>query len=260
MTVLDVYDMWQTLMSLCNVQQNGQIRPTTDFINWYNAVNVEMFHAKCGAFQLGQQITDETNPFHKTIIVPCANVAGRNYVVAAYPADYEYLIDLRVIRQKDERACGSLEKFPIIDGNGKAKMYTDPDYAAMAQQYAAMGLVEEQLQVIDSQRFGSCLTHPTKGPTWDEPKATQDGTGIKIAPMGVQAVVLDYFATPVNATFAFTISAQDIVIYNAGGSTQLQWTNVVKNEFLNELGKKYASYIGDMQLYQQFNENKKQLV
>jgi hypothetical protein len=260
MTTLDVFDMWQNTMSLCNVSQNGQIRPVTDFINWYNQVNVQIFHDKCAAFQLGQQMTDELSPFHKTVIVPCVTVAGRNYVVAPYPSDYEYLADLRIIRQKDERACGSLEKLPIIDGSGKAKMYTDPDYAQMAQVYAAMGLVEETVWVIDTQRWGKCLTHKKKGPTWDNPKSTQDGTGIKIAPMGVQAVVMDYFATPRNATFIYTISEQDIIIYNGAVSQQLQWTNVIKNEFLVELCKKYATFVGDQALYQQFNEDKKQLV
>jgi hypothetical protein len=260
MTVLDVYDMWQSLMSLCNVQQNGQIRPVTDFLSWYNTVNVKLFREKCGAFQLGQQVTDETSPFHKTVIVPCTAVTGRNYTVAAYPADYEYLIDVRIIRQKEDGACGSLEKFPIIDGTGKTKLYTDSDYAAMAQQYAAMGLIENLVWVIDSQRFGACLSHSTKAPTWDEPKATQDGTGIKVAPLGVQAIVLDYFATPQNATFNYTISSEDIVIYVPSGSQQLQWTNVIKDEFLLNLGLKYAKYIGDMALYQQFEADLKNMV
>jgi hypothetical protein len=258
MTQINIYDMWLNTMSLCNVQQNGQIRPASDFQGWYNDVSVELFHKKVAEYQLGQQVTDELNPFHKTVIVPVASVPGRNYGVAILPADYENLIDIRIIRQKSEYVCGSIEKLPIIDGKGKSVMYTDPDYAAMVQQYAGMGLVEKTVYVLDSQRWGSCLEHPDKGPSYDNPKATQDGTGFKIAPVGVQAIVLDYFSTPTNAVFAYTISAQDIVIYNAAGSTQLQWTNIIKNEFLNELVKKYAAAIGNMELYQQYDNNKKQ--
>lgn len=256
---IDIYDMWLNTMSLCNVQQNGQIRPVSDFQAWYNEVNVLLFHAKAGKFQLGQQVTDELSPFHTTVIVPVTKVQGRNYGVIPYPADYEYLVDLRVIRQKTEAVCGSLENLPIIDSGGKTIKYTDPDFAQMVQAYAGMGLVEETINVVDSQRFGSCLAHPIKGPTWDSPKASQDGSGMKIAPVGVQAVVLDYFRTPASAIFGYTISNQDIVIYDSLTSTQLEWTNVIKNEFLVELVKKYASAVGNTELYQQYDNNKKQL-
>lgn len=257
-TTLDIYDMWQSTMSLCNVQQNGQIRPVTDFLSWYNSVNVEKFHEKAGKFQLGQQVTDELNPFHKTVIIPIQRVPGRNYGVAILPADYEYLTDVRVIAQKEEFVCGSLDKLPIIDGAGKSVQYADPDYAQMIQQFANMGVVENTINMVDAQRWGACLTHPDKGPTASEPKCTQDSTGIKVAPVGVAGIVLDYFRTPRNATFNYTIS-NDIVIYNQIGSVQLEWTNVIKNEFLVELVKKYAAYVGDNALYQQYDNNKAQL-
>jgi len=260
MTVIDIYDIWQKLMSYCNVQQNGQIRPQTDFQNWYNAVNTEMFHAKAAKYQLGQQVTDELSPFHDSVIVNVTMQAGKNYGIIPYPANYEYLVDLRIIRQKDEAECGSLEQLPIIDSGGKTQSFTDPDYAQLVQQYAGMGLVEETVNVVDNQQWGACLSHPMKGPSWDSPKSTQDGSGIKIAPKGIQAVVLDYFHTPRKAVFAYTISAGDIVIYNAGGSTQLEWTGVIENEFLVRLAMKYASAIGDMQLYQQYDNSLKQLL
>lgn len=254
MTVINIYDIWQKLMSLCNVQQNGQIRPQTDFQNWYNTVNTEMFHAKAAKFQLGQQVTDELSPFLSTVICPVIN----GYV--QLPADYEYIADLRIIRQKAETTCSPLGKFPVIDGKGNSVMYTDPDYAKMIQQYASMGVVERSVTIIDNQRWAACLDHARKGPTWDNPKATQNENGFKIAPKMVQGIVMDYFHTPQNAVFAYTISAQDIVIYNSAGSTQLEWTNVIENEFLTRLAMKYASAIGDNALYSQFENNLKLLV
>lgn len=259
-TPLDIFDMLQNTWTLCNVQQGGEIRPVSDFQNWYNQVNVEMFHNKVAKYQLGQQVTDELDPFHKTAIVNCSRVPGRNYSAMPFPADFENFIDLRVIRQKSENACGSIDNMLIINGDGESVQYVDPDYAQMVQQYAGMGLVEEGVYVVDSQRWGSCLAHATDGPTYDEPKATQDGTGMKIAPAGVQAVVLDYFSTPVNAVFAYTVGPGDIVEYNAAGSTQLQWTNVIKNEFLIRLVMKYAAFVGDSSLYQQYENNLKLLV
>lgn len=260
MTVIDIFDIWQKLMSLCNVQQNGQIRPQTDFQNWYNAVNTEMFKAKVAKFQLGQQVTDELAPFHSTVIIMTSAVSGRNYMVAAYPGDYENLIDIRIIRQKSEAICDDLGQFPIIDGSGKSAMYTDPDYAVFAQVFAQMGIVEETTNVVEAAKWGGCLSHPTKGPTWNEPKATQDKDGIKIAPKGVTGIVMDYFHTPRKAVFAYTIGAGDIAVYNPGGSIQLEWTSVIENEFLIRLAMKYASAIGDSQMYAQYENNLKQLI
>lgn len=250
--------MWQSTMSLCNVQQGGQIRPVTDFLSWYNSVNVDKFREKVGGFQLGQQVTDELNPFHTTVIVPLVKVPGRNYSVAALPANYEYLADVRIIAQKSEYVCGSIDRLPIIDGKGVAVPYTDPDYAAMISQFANMGVIEKTINMVDAQRWGACLDHKDKGPTVNNPKATQDATGIKVAPVGVAGIVLDYFRTPRNATFAYTIS-NDIVIYDPANSQQLEWTNVIRNEFLVELVKKYASFVGDNALYAQYDNNKSQL-
>lgn len=250
---LDVFDIWQKLMSLCNVQQGGQIRPQTDFQNWYNAVNTMLFHAKCSKFQLGQQVTDELSPFLTTKAV----LVTAGYVVL--PADYAYLADVRIIRQKDENVCNSLQQLPIIDGTGKSRKFVDPDYAKMVQAYAGMNLVEKTVNVIDNQQWGDCLNHARKGPTWNNPKATQNEGGFKIAPVGIQAVVLDYFHTPRNAIFAYTVGSGDIVQYNSAGSTQLEWTSVIENEFLAELQKKYAAAVGDMGLYQQADNDKKML-
>jgi len=255
MTAIDVYDIWQKLMSLCNVQQNGQIRPQTDFLNWYNTVNSEMFIAKAAKFQLGQQVTDELAPFHSSVILKTAAVSGRNYMVARYPSDYEYLIDVRVIRQKEENVCSALEDLPIIDNGGKQVPYDDPDYAEMRKQFADMGVIESTVNVVEAAKWGGCLAHPSKGPTWLSPKATQDKDGIKIGPKGVQAIVLDYFHTPRKATFSYTIGTGDIVIYNSSGSTQLEWTAIIENEFLVRLGMKYAMAIGDTAMYQQFEKD-----
>jgi hypothetical protein len=213
-----------------------------------------MFHAKAAKFQLGQQVTDELSPFLSSVICPVIN----GYV--QLPADYEYIADLRIIRQRDESTCKPLGKLPIIDGNGESVKFTDPDYAKMIQQYASMGVVQKSVTIIDNQRWASCLEHPRKGPTFDNPKATQNENGFAIAPSMVQGVVMDYFHTPRNAVFAYTISAADIVIYSPGGSTQLEWTNVIQNEFLIRLGMKYAKFVGETTLYQQFENDLKNLV
>lgn len=263
MTLIDVFDTWQKIMSEVNVQQGGQIRPQIDFQNWYNAINLEIFHEKAAKIQLGQQNSDELLlPFLKTVIIPVAIQSGMPWDLVSYPADYEYFSSMRVLRAKDVDTCmNNRDKSPeILLATGKSLRYTDPDYAAMLQKYAGNDMTEGIVYLADNQRWESVLSHVTKGPTYQKPKATQYSGGYKIAPKGIQAVILDYLRTPRSAVFAYTIGDGDIVQYNSGGSTQLEWSNVIQNEFLTRLKKKYGVYVQDGAIYQAGAAEKKELV
>ena len=260
MTTLDIFDMWQSTMSEVNVQQGGQIRPQIDFQNWYNAINQEIFHEWCANVELNQQNTDELSVFLTPVNVVVTPRPGSPYDFIALPPNYEYFSNMKIIRQKDENTCCFKEGLPIIDGSGKCRQYEDPDFAEMRQSVAGSGLITKLVVKVDTQRWDSCLEHPTKGPTFDNPKVVQVQGGFYIAPKGIQGVILEYYQTPQNALFAYTIVSGDVIIYNLGGSTQLQWSNVLKNEFLTRLKKKYGIYVREGEVYQAANEDKKQLV
>jgi len=257
MTPIDIFDLWQSLLTEVNVQQNGQIPPFV-FQNWVNAVNVEIFSDKFDSYEKVQKESDEIKvPFLKTVSIPVTVGSGATYGVVAYPSDYEYFSSAMILRQRDEKECRNREPLPVIDQGGKCTKYTDPDYAQMAVQYAAENLVTREVQLIDNQRWDSCLNHTKKGPTYNDPKITQFDGGFKIAPAGVQLMVLDYLRTPRPCVFAYTITTDDILQYNASGSTQLQWSNILKQEFLTRLSKKYAKYTQSPEIYQMAEGDRK---
>lgn len=249
MTAINNYDTWLAIQQLVNVQQNGQIPPSV-FNTWYNEVNLGLFKKFAEEFSTNQVMNDLLSPFQKRVNILVGNVMGQNWGLANYPLDYEYFISSSILRQKEEDTCFLSSDFPVIDGNGKSKKYTDPDFSQMKVNYAGANIEENQLNLIDSQRWASCLTHPTKGPTWTDPKMTQFSGGFRVSPKGITSMVLAYLSTPVQSVFNYTISADDIAIYVPGTSVQLQWSVQALPFFLVELQKKYAAYVGSPEMFQ----------
>lgn len=260
MTTLNIYDLWQKLMSIVNVQQGGQIRPVTDFQNWLNAINLEIFHEWAAKMELNQQMTDELMPFKASANVMVNPSPGQPFGIMSVPSNYEYFVAARYLISRDNNEIGIQDKLPFIDGNGNCTQYVDPDYAALRAKYAGDNLEERNIQLIESQRWAAALGHVTKGPNVNRPYITQYSGGFKVAPKKISTVVLDYLRTPRNCVFAYTIGAGDIVVYNAGASTQLEWTNALQNEFLTRLVKKYGMHVREDSVYQMGNNDQKELV
>lgn len=260
MTVINIFDIWQKLMSRVNVQQGGQIRPVTDFEKWYNDASNLIFRRRLAAADLNQIIDDDLSPFLLSANVLCVNQVGQPYSIAAYPSDYVGFANMKILRQRDSERCGLAENLPIIDGDGKCKQYEDPDYAVMRQTFAGANLVETVVNKIDTGKWASCMSHDTKNPTYDSPKTTQFSSGFKVAPKGIPVVVLDYYKTPRAAVFGYTIGTGDTIIYDPNTSIQLEWSNTMENEFLVELEKAYGMAVREQGVYQMAENDKKSIV
>ena len=256
MTVINNYQTWLALLQLVNVQQNGQIPPTV-FNGWYNEVNKLVFKDLAEQFQLNQVLSDLLMPFRKAKLIQLLAQPGQNWSLLVVPDDYQYFVSASVLTQKQEDECFKDSNLPLIDGDGSAQKYTDPDFAQMAINYAGANIEEGLCQLIDAQRWPTCTTHKTKGPTLKSPKMTQFDKGFKVAPKGGVSLLLYYLSTPQDSIFNYTISNQDIAIYVPGTSQQLQWSDQVLPRFLAELQKKYAAYIGDNGMYQMGENDKK---
>jgi len=242
MTVINNYDTWIKSMRRVNVQQNGQMPPTV-FNGWYNEANQRLFRMMAAQYQTDQDSADLLMPFTKIVLLPVDPRPGQNWGLVTVPTDYEYFRGAAILTQKQEDECFSNSNLPIIDGDGKSKKYIDPDYAQMAANYVGANMEEGQIQLIDALRWQSCLTHHTKGATLAQPKATQYNQGFKIAPKGVVSVLLYYFSTPPDSVFAYTISDEDILIYDANASQQLLWSNQMQPQFLDIIEKLYYGYV-----------------
>lgn len=247
MTVINNYETWLQLCRLVNVQQNGQIPPSV-FNGWYNEVNKQLFRELCEQFQRDQILTDLLSPFMRTAFLQVIPQTGQNFGIMDAPSDYEYFITLTGLTQALEEECFSTKNLPIIDGTGKSAKYTDPDIAAMVREFASTKQIEGNIRLIDLQRWAACLSHSTKGATIQSPKALPIADGFKIAPKGVVSGLLYYFKTPVNSVFSYTISAQDIAIYDSAGSTQLEWSDQMQPWFLALLVKKYGLAVNQAEI------------
>ena len=256
MTVINNNTTRLALLQLVNVQQNGQIPPTV-FNTWYNEVNKLVFKDLAEQFQLNQVMSDLLMPFRKVKLIQLVAQPGQNWSLLIVPADYQYFVGASVLTQKQEDECFSDSNLPLIDNDGKSRKYVDPDFAQMVINYAGANIEEGSCQLIDAQRWQSCTTHKTKGPTLKSPKMTQFDKGFKVAPKGGVSVLLYYLSTPMESIFNYTISNQDIPIYVPGTSQQLEWSDQVLPRFLAELQKKYAVYIGDSSMYQTGENDKK---
>lgn len=251
MTTLDIYALWQAVMSEVNVQQNGQIRPVTDFTAWLNKTNDKMFRDRVASDELAQLYADDLVPFKKRVNVSVIAQSGMPYDLVPYPDDYEFFANMFILRQKDGTTCACDKTLPLYESkDGKCQQVVDPDYAAMEARYLGMNLTEVTVTKVDTGRWGSCLEHDTEGPTYDKPKTTQNSTGLFIAPKGLTTVVLDYYRTPRPAIFGYTISSQDIVIYDPLTSVQLEWSNTLQGQFIDEMKKIYSIRVNDTSTYQ----------
>jgi len=259
MTPLNTYDVYQSLLSEVNIQQRGQVRPVADFEKWYNKISMELFRERVAAAELSQQLDDDLAPFKKVLNIIITPQPGYPNDLVRYPSDYEGFAGASILRQRDggETRCNC--EYPIYKDDGECLKIVDPDYAAMQARYAGESLIEAVVTKIDTQRWNSCLNHANKQPTLKNPKIVQDGTGFRIAPKGITSMVLTYYRTPRNAVFGYTLSPEDIVIYDPLTSVDLEWSSTLKGEIMARLKKIYAGHVGDGEIYQQAQNDLNQL-
>jgi hypothetical protein len=255
---IDLGDLFYSLQSLCNVQQNGNIRPQTDFQNWVNDIQTEMFWEYVDEFQKNQQISDKLSPFLNYVNVAVTPISGSPTDLIPLPSNYGAFAMLSVLRQIDDGKCCCQENningdpVPILYNGTQWLNPSDPQYAQMAQQFKGTNLQESLIELIDTQFWDACLDHDIKRPTFKKPKCVQYSGGLRLAPKGITMVYLTYFTIPVPAVFSYTIS-NDIPIYNQSGSTQMLWNATLKDEFLRRLKIRYDKYIGDSAGFQMDN-------
>lgn len=258
MTNINTYDAYQALLSEVNIQQRGQVRPVADFEKWYNKINDELFRERVAAAELSQQLDDDLSPFKKVINIIVTPLPGQPYGLVRYPADYEGFANASILTQRvNETRCDC--EYPIYKDDGECLKIVDPDYAAMQALYAGEQLIESVVTKIDTQRWNSCLQHSYKQPTLRSPKIVQDSTGFKLAPKGITSVVLTYYRTPRKARFGYTLSPEDIVIYDPATSVDLEWSSTLTGEFIARLSKIYGKHVGDGEIYQMSQNDLNQL-
>ncbi len=246
---IDTFKLWSSFSSWANTFQGGFYRPQSDFILAVNNISNQVWTEKTDEAENNQQLNDELAVFLKTknCIVQNANSL---YGKIPYPDDYGafssarlLLYEGKTVGDKDCEVCGSK---PEADEEEKYQM---------VEKYLD-GLEEVDCSKIDNSKWAACLSHLTKGPTLNSPKLTQNKDGLVVAPRRVSVIVMDYYTTPRDAEFKYTVApgnvqtgAGDQIVYDPT-SLPLQWKESMINEFVIRLGERYGIFTREQFLVQ----------
>lgn len=236
--------LYQRFIATVNTFQGGYYPPASVFIKVANDISLDMWKHKTDEAENNQQNIDDLSPFLQTknCIVTQSN---NSYGTFIYPTDYGQYSSARIILYQGKTVgledcvtCGAKKNEDEIERYQMVQRYLD-------------GIVEHDVKKIDNSKWGNCLSSVTKPPTLKEPKITQWINGFKVAPRMVSLIVLDYFTTPIPATYDYTTipgdpqtGSGDLKIYNPN-SVKFQWDESLIPEFINRLAEFYGLYTRD---------------
>lgn len=251
--MIDPFVLWQRFCSDNNTFQGGLFRPARDYVENINAISLKAFADFTAQDEKDQQIDDWLAPFADTINIIVSQTAG-NWGLAKYPKEYEAYKAARSLQHKDQCLCEEGHS-TYKDGQCVDKE-TDIQKLERVERYKD-GIYEATITKVESSKWGACLEHETKCPTFEDPKLTQFKDGFKVAPRQVSVIVLDFYKKPKDAIFAYTIApgnpqtgAGDYLIYDKANSQSLEWPESMIPYFLDKLQKIYAKFTRDQILFQ----------
>lgn len=263
--MIDLFDLYTKFKSDNNTFQGGLFRPETDFEATVNSISLDIWNDLVSQAEKSQEISDELAVFMKSVNIQVEKTRN-NYGLVRYPKDpslktYGRFSAARILIHNDTTVTD--DDLPIcgVDGQCVADGHKETETEKEQREAAYKdGIVERNISLIPSSKWGSKLTHRDKAPTFEDPAMTQYDEGFKVAPRTVSVVVLDYFFKPSAATFKYDIApgnaqsgAGDYIIYNKNASKPLEWRESMIPEFLRRLSIVYSKYTRDGLLFQMNN-------
>lgn len=195
----------QEILNLCNYAANKEQSGNTLSPEQYNiilkAVNLYHFKRKIGlteeysigkpmpqqALEITQRIADDLSPFLVQLNPLTIDVVGE----ADLPTNYFYPVNIG---------------YDYVDSNGTK------------YNKAVEVLKQHELEII----LGNSLKQPTK----KNPACIIYDTYIQFYPIDLVYVRFNYYRLPNTPVYAYTIDINDNIIYNAAGSTELEWNEL----------------------------------
>lgn len=243
MRMMDLFDLYNNTCADVNTQQGGVLRPYGTFNKWLINISTNLFNKYFANWEKSQGIDDVlAAAFLKTLNVVPQKVPGKNYDFVPFPADYGYFSSMRFLHYENEEKGCLCADYDVFDGKDTVK-FEDSSLAELKTKFKTGYEAEQAAAKVDNSRFAAALSHKLMPVDFSNPILTSQAGGLKIAPKNMGIVVMDYFRLPAIPVFAYTSGGgPDTINYNRSGSTQLDWPDLVQNEFLSELKKRYASY------------------
>ncbi len=262
MRMMDLFDLYNNSLADVNSQQGGCLRPYSNFNQWLKNISTDLFNEKFSNAEQSQKNDDQLNQaFLVSTNVVVTEQPGKNYDTISLPSNYGYFSSLRVFLAEEEGGCGCLcSDKPILDNDsGKCLAFEDPIFKEIRERFKGQHANEAPAQKLDNARWGAAADHKLLKPTMQKPAVTQINGLIKIVPRGLGIVILDYFRLPAIPLFAYTtVPGSDAILYDLANSNQLDWPDLVQNEILARVKKKYASATRNPQQYSEAEAERQQ--
>lgn len=256
--MINIFSLYEDFRGRVNAHQGGHIRPL-DFVSWVHEIQMDIFNDRVKDFQKTQKIADEITPFLESVNVLISNVSGSSWDLVTKPKGYENYASSRIVK-KGGVSCGckDVKEFNANgeEEKGVCKAYVDEDELAELKMASDAQNCEVSISLVDNDRWGSICSHPRKKPTCSSPKMTQYGSGFKIAPKGcATSIIMDFFRKPIKPIFNYTVinpqQENEYYQFVQLGSVDLEWSEQLLPLFMAKLMDKYATFVGDANLWQQ---------
>jgi hypothetical protein len=283
--VIDLFDLWEKFIGSVNMPQGGAVKPHRNYVHWVHDISNSLFEEKFTGWGRSQKIIDDlARPFLTSVAIQVQDVKGSNYGELKFPEDYAHYSSTRYFT-KNEKGV-PLPGLQFCDCNGKVIDTTQECPSFLDQE--AWDIIKQQKEVEDNEaektnaanlfkeypvdkvgndRWGALLEHRFLSPTSKRPKVTDMNGGLKVAPAGVGIVILDYLAKPKKPVFKYKVTPGneqtgegDEFQYDKANSVPLQWSELVINEFVIRLEKKYGKFVRDQFVSQVAEDDRKQLI
>lgn len=251
--MIDLYDLYNSFVSVTNLSVGGWWRIQTDFQEACNDASFQLWDKYTSMAERSQEVTDKLRSFlkSKNIIVKTRGIDG----FFEPPKEYERYASARIIYHKDSATC-----IPSKDvEGGKCINGEFEDQEKLTSEYLNNTKTKTVDKIADM-RWGAVAEHKTKKPTLENPKITQIDGGFAVLPIGISVIVLNYYIKPQQATFVYSIAPGNPqtgnggqLIYEKNQSQPLPWPETMIPEFIEILKGKYSNFTRDAFLSQTSN-------
>lgn len=219
---IDAIFRWINFMS--NKAQSGAISPD-EFNLCLEALYLEPMKIKVGlpeeylvgqpvarqSYQVSQTITDDLQKF----IVPLT-ITKSNTGYFPIPTDYVAFSTLRYIQIVQPEQC---DEMPIV--------------------------IENSVEIVTDGELSLRLPSSITPPTFDYPIGAFYNQGIKVFPKDISEVKLTYLRRPVKPFRNYTITANDENIFDPIGSVDLEYPEIMHNDFAVIVAKYFGINLKD---------------
>lgn len=242
--MIDSFELYNDFRTWVNTQQGGFFSPQSIFIRVANVASIKLWNKWTKIAEKSQEIKDNLSPFlvSKNII---AKESTSVYRIVELPEFYGRFATAKILINGTQTVPSKdVEEGKCCNGEWKSDSELAEDYYKNTKEAA--------IQMVDNQRWSACLEHLTKYPTFEKPKMTQINNQYKVAPREVSVVIVDYYRRPKDATFVYTLATPNLntgaggqIIYNKTASIPFEWSQTVKNEFLDIIKDVFIGYTRD---------------